>query len=100
MIRKFIPFLLRTEGNLIVISPDGNFLIDHHPAYKGLFIATGGSGHGFKFFPVLGEKIVDAIQGTLDTNLREIWQWRRQAESDVFCCADGSRGGKKGLMLQ
>ena len=37
-------------------TPDGDFLIDYHPDVQGLFVATGGSGHGFKFFPVIGEE--------------------------------------------
>jgi sarcosine oxidase/L-pipecolate oxidase len=41
---------------------DGDFLISYHPKYKGLFVATGGSGHGFKFLPVIGDSIVECIQ--------------------------------------
>lgn len=29
-------------------TPTGDFIMDYHPAWDGLFIATGGSGHGFK----------------------------------------------------
>ena len=37
-------------------SPDGHFIIDHHPAHDNrVMIAAGLSGHGFKFVPVLGE---------------------------------------------
>jgi glycine/D-amino acid oxidase-like deaminating enzyme len=42
---------------------DGNFWIDHDPERPGLVIATGGSGHGFKFAPVLGEIIADVVEG-------------------------------------
>lgn len=35
---------------------DNNFLIDYVPGYQSsLFVASGGSGHGFKFLPVLGK---------------------------------------------
>ena len=30
-----------------------------HLEHEGLFIANGGSGHEFKFFPVLGNEIGD-----------------------------------------
>jgi sarcosine oxidase/L-pipecolate oxidase len=30
---------------------------------EGLFLATGGSGHGYKFLPVIGERIVDVVEG-------------------------------------
>ena len=33
---------------------DGNFWIDHDPARRGLVVAAGDSGHGFKFAPILG----------------------------------------------
>ncbi|OAX77979.1 hypothetical protein ACJ72_07717, partial [Emergomyces africanus] len=79
--------------------------------YTGLFIATGGSGHGFKFLPVLGEKIVDAIQGCLDPELQELWTWpilSSPPSSDysaattppVVWTEDGSRSGAKGLILR
>jgi sarcosine oxidase/L-pipecolate oxidase len=75
----------------------GDFLIDRVPSVDGLFIATGGSGHGFKFLPVIGEKIVDAIEGTLDTELKKIWEWR---EKDEWGEGDGSRGGPKGMQWE
>ncbi len=41
---------------------DGNFLIDHDPDRPGLVVAAGGSGHGFKFTPVLGEIVADVLE--------------------------------------
>jgi sarcosine oxidase len=41
------------------VSPDGNFIIDEHPNYKGLFFAGGFSGHGYKFAPLIGEVLTD-----------------------------------------
>jgi len=43
-------------------TPDGDFLIDRHPERPGLVVATGGSGHGFKFAPVLGAVIADVVE--------------------------------------
>ncbi|EDN02217.1 fructosyl amino acid oxidasesarcosine oxidase [Histoplasma capsulatum] len=87
-------------------TPKGNFIITHHPHYAGLFLATGGSGHAFKFLPVLGEKIVDAIQGRLDPELQELWGWPgvagdedAAAATTVVWTEDGSRSGEKGLIL-
>lgn len=40
---------------------DGHFLIDR--LGPGLCVATGGSGHAFKFAPVLGDLIADAVEG-------------------------------------
>jgi sarcosine oxidase len=45
-------------------SPDGHFLIDHHPLDERVAIAAGFSGHGFKFAPVVGEALAElAIEG-------------------------------------
>jgi len=41
---------------------DGNFYIDHDPAREGLLVASGGSGHGFKFAPILGPLIADVLE--------------------------------------
>lgn len=41
---------------------DGDFWIDHDPLRPGLVVATGGSGHGFKFAPVLGSIIADVVE--------------------------------------
>jgi glycine/D-amino acid oxidase-like deaminating enzyme len=42
-------------------SIDGDLWIAPVPSRPGLVVATGGSGHGFKFAPVLGEIIADAV---------------------------------------
>jgi glycine/D-amino acid oxidase-like deaminating enzyme len=36
-------------------SPDGHFIIDRHPAMPDVWLAGGGSGHGYKMGPALGE---------------------------------------------
>jgi glycine/D-amino acid oxidase-like deaminating enzyme len=35
----------------------GDFLIDRHPAFDNLLLAGGGSGHGFKHGPAVGEYV-------------------------------------------
>ena len=59
----------------------------------------GGSGHGFKFFPVIGDRIIDAVEGTLNPDLRESWRWREQPMADFVGCEDGSRAGRKSMIL-
>jgi glycine/D-amino acid oxidase-like deaminating enzyme len=44
-------------------SPDSNFIIDRHPSLSNVWIAGGGSGHGFKFGPALGERIAAVVLG-------------------------------------
>ncbi|HEY2711578.1 MAG TPA: N-methyl-L-tryptophan oxidase [Chthoniobacterales bacterium] len=41
------------------LTPDGHFVIDHHPDHSGLILCGGFSGHGFKFAPVVGEICAD-----------------------------------------
>lgn len=80
----------------MVKSPKGDFIVSYHPDHEGLFLATGGSGHGYKFFPVIGDKIVDALEGTLDPELREMWTWSEAAMSDgADFDGDGSRSGER-----
>lgn len=40
---------------------DEHFLIAEHPRREGLVVSAGGSGHGFKFAPLLGEWAADAL---------------------------------------
>lgn len=40
-------------------SPDGHFIIDLHPDYPQVSLASGFSGHGFKFASVIGEIMAD-----------------------------------------
>jgi glycine/D-amino acid oxidase-like deaminating enzyme len=59
---------------------DGDFLIDRHPHLDRLVLATGGSGHGFKFAPVLGELVADAVEGN-DNTFLERFRWRIPSRS-------------------
>jgi sarcosine oxidase len=42
-------------------SPDGHYIIDRHPAMRDVWIAGGGSGHGFKMGPALGEMLAKQV---------------------------------------
>jgi sarcosine oxidase len=42
-------------------STDHNFILDHHPEAENVWIVGGGSGHGFKHGPVMGEMAADAV---------------------------------------
>ncbi|KAI8618191.1 FAD dependent oxidoreductase [Chytriomyces sp. MP71] len=54
---------------------DGNFYIDAVPGRHGLFVATGGSGHAFKFTPVIGEVVADVIEEK-PNEYRDLFKWR------------------------
>lgn len=40
---------------------NGDFLIDRHPDFDNIWLVGGGSGHGFKHGPVLGEYLANLI---------------------------------------
>jgi sarcosine oxidase len=42
---------------------NGDFIIDRHPDFDNVWIAGGGSGHGFKHGPLLGRHIADRVTG-------------------------------------
>ena len=45
-------------------TPDGDFILDRHPAHQKLIVAAGFSGHGFKFSSAIGEIMADlALNG-------------------------------------
>ncbi len=46
------------------VSPDGRFILDRHPCAGNLWIAGGGSGHGFKHGPAIGERVAAMVLGS------------------------------------
>jgi glycine/D-amino acid oxidase-like deaminating enzyme len=58
---------------------DGNFLIDHDPDRPGLLVAAGDSGHAFKFTPLLGTLIADALERKPNKYLKK-FAWRARGE--------------------
>ncbi len=56
---------------------DGDFWIDEDPARRGVFVAAGDSGHGFKFAPVLGSVIADVVERKPNA-WRERFRWRER----------------------
>jgi len=67
-------------------SLDGDFWIDHDAERKNLVVATGGSGHGFKFGPVLGKIIADVAEQKSNP-----WAYRFQRRSVSKALTDAAR---------
>ena len=42
-------------------TPDSHFIIDRHPAMENVWIVGGGSGHGFKHGPAVGEMMAELV---------------------------------------
>jgi monomeric sarcosine oxidase len=49
---------------------NGDFLIDRHPAFGNVWLVGGGSGHGFKHGPAVGEHVAALISGSTDIEPR------------------------------
>jgi glycine/D-amino acid oxidase-like deaminating enzyme len=60
-------------------TPDEHFWIARHPDRPHVAVATGGSGHAFKFAPVLGELVADVLDGRADPALAHKFRWRADA---------------------
>jgi monomeric sarcosine oxidase len=45
---------------------NGDFVIDRHPRFENVWIAGGGSGHGFKHGPAVGEYVMARVTGAVN----------------------------------
>jgi glycine/D-amino acid oxidase-like deaminating enzyme len=51
-------------------TPDGDFIVDRHPAASNVWLVGGGSGHGFKHGPAVGELVAKLVLKDAETNPR------------------------------
>ncbi|KAF9451499.1 FAD dependent oxidoreductase [Macrolepiota fuliginosa MF-IS2] len=58
-------------------APDGDWIIGRHPAAHNLVLATAGSGHAYKFLPVIGRLVADLIEDKLEPALLEKFSLNR-----------------------
>jgi glycine/D-amino acid oxidase-like deaminating enzyme len=88
MMREFLAETFPALANAPVIysricfycdTNDGDFWIAPDPERAGLVVAAGDSGHGFKFAPVLGEIIADAVEDK-KYPLLEKFRWRPEVQ--------------------
>ena len=67
--------IVYTRACMYCDTNDGHFWIAPDPERPGLIVATGDNGHGFKFAPVLGEIIADAVEEKSNPLLQK-FRWR------------------------
>ncbi|KAK4221187.1 hypothetical protein QBC38DRAFT_505114 [Podospora fimiseda] len=60
------------------VTPTRDFIISPHSGVDSLFVATGGSFHGFKFLPIIGKYVVQMLSDELDPALQNKWAWERE----------------------
>ncbi|KAJ4386138.1 hypothetical protein N0V93_009031 [Gnomoniopsis smithogilvyi] len=63
----------------IADSADSGFIIDFVPRTQGLIIASGDSGHGFKYLLTIGR----FIQGLVEQGAQDIPQWKGKEGNDA-----------------
>ncbi|KAJ3542727.1 hypothetical protein NM208_g3942 [Fusarium decemcellulare] len=71
----------RTRLCWISRAPTHDFLVAPHPRTSGIHLATGGSAHGWKFLPIIGDFIVDSMEGTLAPELKHKWAFYRDSDA-------------------
>jgi sarcosine oxidase len=59
---------------------NGDFLIDRHPEFENVWLVGGGSGHGFKHGPAIGEHVAALITGDAKVEPRFALATKQQAQ--------------------
>ena len=67
--------LLETRVCQYEQTPDSNFIVDRHPRFNNVWLLGGGSGHGFKHGPALGERMAELI--LKDGEPEKVWRLSR-----------------------
>ena len=49
---------------------NGDFLIDRHPQLENVWLVGGGSGHGFKHGPAVGEYVASQVTSSAETSIK------------------------------
>ena len=75
---------VRAESCMYNLSPTSDFLIDFHPGDRRVLVATGGSGHGFKFGSVIGSAVMDRLDGVGGSRWNPIFAWDHVVQSPAL----------------
>jgi sarcosine oxidase len=70
--------IVETEVCQYESTSSGDFLIDRHPSMSNVWLVGGGSGHGFKHGPAVGEYVTGLIGGA-ESDPRFSWASRLEA---------------------
>lgn len=83
-VREFVAFrfpalrnapLLETRVCQYEQTPDSHFIIDRHPKNENVWLLGGGSGHGFKHGPAIGEMMAELV--LKDREPLAVWRLER-----------------------
>jgi glycine/D-amino acid oxidase-like deaminating enzyme len=67
--------LLETRVCQYEQTPDSHFIVDRHPKNENVWVVGGGSGHGFKHGPAMGEMMARLI--LRDATPQAMWRLDR-----------------------
>lgn len=71
--------IVETRVCQLTNSIDENFIVDRHPEAGGLWLVGGGSGHGFKHGPTVGELVARSVLGeTVEDELASTFRLKPQ----------------------
>lgn len=71
---------------------DGNFWVDRDPERPGLVVSAGGSGHAFKFSPLIGRVTADVLEGKPNKYApRFAWRARGALSAEEARAVEGVR---------
>ena len=73
---------------------DGDFWIDKDPDRPGLLVSAGGSGHAFKFTPLIGKITADVLEGKPNAYAHR-FKWRARGELKAEEARAASEGIRK-----
>lgn len=60
-----------------------DFVISAVEEKEQLYVAYGGSFHGWKFLPNIGEYVVDTIEGKLEASWKERWSGKFESKDRI-----------------
>jgi glycine/D-amino acid oxidase-like deaminating enzyme len=89
-VREYLGFRFPALGDAPLIetrvcqyeqTPDSHFIIDRHPENENIWLLGGGSGHGFKHGPAIGEMMAELI--LKESEPRAIWRVSRFSSKSV-----------------
>lgn len=92
VLEKYLPQLAyhgfyNSKPCWIADTADSHFIIDKVPEYSNIYVATGDSGHAFKFLPNIGSYIAAKLEGKLADEYDCCWRWKEVANKfDSTAC--------------
>lgn len=71
------PHCVKAAVCLYTMTPNGDFIIDQHPAHSNVLVASACSGHGFKHSPAVGQMLAElALHNRTDLDTTP-FQWKQ-----------------------